>query len=304
MNEEIQLVKISVRSLVEFLLRSGDLTSGGAGVRNTEAMQEGSRIHRKIQKSMGVGYEVEVPLTVQVPIESFILQIEGRADGILRKPEENVLIDEIKGVYLNIDELKEPEPLHLAQARVYAYIVLTQENLPEIDVQITYCQMDTEKVRRFTIKHTAAEITEWFDNLIEQYKPWAKYDWTHRQQRDKTIDKLQFPYDYRPGQDDLVAFSYKQIIAGKRLFIEAPTGVGKTITTIFPSVKLMGEGRADRIFYLTAKTITRTVAENCFSLLKEQELCFKPITLTAKEKLCVLDRVNCDPLQCEKVKGL
>lgn len=370
MNEEIQIVKISVRTLVEFLLRSGDLTSGGMGVRNIEAMQEGSRIHRKIQKSMGVGYEAEVPLAIQIPIiipatdplsdngtdevtetdgsdevkgvqeqgdlsdegdESFILQIEGRADGVYRTkrrdsdsydgsnadsdndsqkdddsvnvPEEDVLIDEIKGVYFDINELDEPETVHLAQARVYAYIVLTQENLPEIDVQITYCQMETERIRRFTIKHTADEITEWFDDLIEQYKPWAIYEWNHGKQRNKTIDALKFPYEYRPGQDDLVAFSYKQIVAGNRLFIEAPTGVGKTITTIFPSVKLMGEGRADRIFYLTAKTITRTVAENCFSILKEQDLCFKPITLTAKEKLCILDRVNCDPAQCERAKG-
>ena len=318
MKEKSEIVKISVRTLVEFLLRSGDLTSGGTGVRNLEAMQEGSRIHRKIQKSMGVGYEAEVPLMIQVPVrvsdggeggtmpedqtaDGFLLQIEGRADGIYR--DESVLIDEIKGVYRDLNELKEPEPVHLAQARVYAYIVLTRENLSEIAVQITYCHMETEQIRRFTIAHTAEEITRWFDDLMEQYRPWAVYEWNHRRDRDKTIEALRFPYEYRPGQDDLVAFTYRQIEAGNRLFIEAPTGVGKTLSTVFPSVKLMGEGQADRIFYLTAKTMTRTVAENCFDLLKKQELCFKPITLTAKEKLCLLERPNCDATLCERARG-
>lgn len=357
MNDESKVVKVSVRNLVEFMLRSGDLTQGGTGVRNIEAMQAGSRIHRKIQKSMGPGYEAEVPLFTCVPIckpepsdsgdrgdvrdpePLCFLRVEGRADGILREP--RVLVDEIKGVYHSLKEMKEPEEIHLAQAMCYAYMVLTAEELPEIDVQVTYCRIDKMEgsrdgskssarslIRRFVKTKTAAEVTEWFDGLIAKYTPWVIYEYEQRIRRDESIQELKFPFSFRPGQKELIGFTYRQIEEKKEFFIEAPTGVGKTITTVFPSVKAMGEGLIDRIFYLTAKTITRTVAEECFSLLAGQRmnreavppdlarsvqrragkrkttgLCIRPITLTAKEKLCILDRPACDPSTCERAKG-
>lgn len=96
---------------------------------------------------------------------------------------------------------------------------------------------------------------------------------------------------------------YHTVEKGKRLFVEAPTGVGKTISTVFPAIKAMGEEVCDRIFYLTAKTITRTVAEDCFELLGKQKLLFKTLTITAKEKMCVMDTVSCNPGECERAKG-
>ncbi len=311
MNEKTQTVKISVRNLVEFILRSGDLTSAGTGVQNLEAMQEGSRIHRKIQSSMGIGYEAEVPLFTCVDItspetkEKFCLTVEGRADGIFRD-DDVVLIDEIKGIYKDLDEVDAPDPIHLAQAKCYAYMVTADEGLDEIDVQITYCNMENERIKRFKETFSSKEITDWFSGLIKSYEPWAVYEFDWAKKRSDSIEKMDFPFPYRPGQDDLTAFTYQKINEGKRLFIEAPTGVGKTITTVFPSIKAMGEGLIDRIFYLTAKTITRTVAEDCFSLLKDSvgdDACFKPITLTAKEKLCILDKPACDPATCPRAKG-
>lgn len=316
MNEERSIIKISVRNLVEFLLRSGDITPGGAGVQNLEAMQEGSRIHRKIQKSMGVGYEAEVPLVVRIPVTSpdtgmtFTLQIEGRADGIWRDPDqtdssshENVLIDEIKGVYADPKDFSEPDPLHLAQAMCYAYMVVQEEELSDISVQITYCHIETEHIRRFKEDHSADEVISWFNDLISMYIPWAIYRHDHALLRDSSISTLGFPFDYREGQAELVGFTYTRIRDKKRLFIEAPTGVGKTVSTVFPAVKAMGEGMCERIFYLTAKTITRTVAEDCFSLLKDNGLVITPITITAKEKLCCLDKPDCDPTVCSRARG-
>ena len=311
MNEETKNVKISVRNLVEFILRFGDITGGGSGIRNLDAMQEGSRIHRKIQASMGIGYEAEVPLFACVPMRSvetgdeFMLTVEGRADGVFRD-DEVVLIDEIKGVYKDLDDMEQPDPIHLAQAKCYAYMVATDEALDSIDVQITYCNMDTERIKRFKETISSDEIKKWFDELIEKYKPWAIYEYDWAIKRAASIKKMDFPFPFRPGQDDLTAFTYQKIREKKRLFIEAPTGVGKTITTVFPSIKAMGEGLIDRIFYLTAKTITRTVAQDCFSLLKKSigdDAAFKPITLTAKEKLCILDKPACDPATCERAKG-
>ena len=293
---------------MEFLFREGDITSGGSGVRDTEAMQLGSKIHRKIQKSMGLGYEAEVSLFTLQKIESkefgeaFDLKIEGRADGIFREGN-RVLIDEIKGVYLDVNELEEPVFVHKAQAMCYAYMVAEAENLPEIDVQVTYCHLETEQIVRFQESFTRLAITEWFRDLMDAYEKWAVYEYDWKKKRNQSIRQLSFPFEYRPGQKELAAMVYHTINEKKKLFIEAPTGVGKTITTVFPAVKAMGEGVHDRIFYLTAKTITRTVAEDCFALLGEQNLCLKPLTITAKEKMCILDKVSCNPGDCERAKG-
>lgn len=308
MSEGKEIVKISVRSLVEFIFREGDITSTGSGARNTEAMQLGSKIHRKIQKSMGIGYEAEVSLFTLQKIRSreygtdFTLKIEGRADGVFRE-KNRVMIDEIKGVYLDVKELKEPVFVHKAQAMCYAYMVAEAEKLKEIEVQVTYCNMETEIIRRFRESFTRKEITDWFLDLLDRYEKWAVYEYDWKKKRNASIEKLIFPFSYRPGQKELAAVTYHAIEDKKKLFIEAPTGVGKTITTVFPAVKAMGEGISDRIFYLTAKTITRTVAEDCFALLGKQDLCFKPITITAKEKVCVLDKISCNPGDCERALG-
>ncbi len=308
MKQEQEIVKISVRSLVEFMFREGDITSSGSGAVNTEAMQLGSRLHRKIQKSMGIGYEAEVSLFVLQKMKSresgeeFFLKVEGRADGVFR---ENglVTIDEIKGVYMDVKEMKEPVFVHKAQAMCYAYMVAEKENLDRVGVQMTYCHMETEAVRRFQDSFTRNEIAEWFLQLIDDYEKWAVYEYDWKKKRNASIQSLAFPFPYRPGQKKLAAMTYHTILEKKRLFIQAPTGVGKTITTVFPSVKAMGEGVSDRIFYLTAKTITRTVAEECFALLCGQDLLFKPITITAKEKVCVLDKISCNPGDCERARG-
>lgn len=312
----MDIVKISVRNLVEFIFRSGDLVSGGMGIRDAEAMQAGSRLHRKIQKRMGPEYEAEVPLFSDHVLKSgedrFTLRIEGRADGIIHE-ENSVLIDEIKGVYFDIFSLTEPVYVHKAQAMCYAYMVAAEEELEEIGVQITYSNLETERERYFKEFFTWAEIETWFYDLLEKYSKWAMYEYQWKKQRNESIQRLEFPFPYREGQRKLVGSVYRTIEQEKKLYIEAPTGVGKTISTVFPAVKAMGEGLCGRIFYLTAKTITRTVAEECFSLLsgtqiseegpEKERLKFKPITLTAKEKLCILDKVNCNPVDCVRAKG-
>jgi Rad3-related DNA helicase len=140
-------------------------------------------------------------------------------------------------------------------------------------------------------------------DLIEQYAKWAMYEYQWKKRRNKSIKGLDFPFPYREGQRDLVVGVYQTLSREKKLYLEAPTGVGKTISTVFPALKAMGEGLTDRIFYLTAKTITRTVAEECFDLLSDHSLIIKPITLTSKEKLCVLDKMSCNPYDCPRAKG-
>lgn len=300
--KEETIIRISVRSLVEFILREGDIDNRVSGSMEKDAMLLGGKIHRKIQSRMGTNYTAEVPLKIQMPCDGFVLQIEGRADGVL-KDDGKVLIDEIKGILRSLEHLEAPVPVHLAQAKCHAYIYAVQNSLKCIDVQMTYCQMETEEIRRFCQEFEFQELQTWFQDLVTQYEKWAKFEIEWRNVRNDSIRQIEFPFPYREGQRDLVASVYRTILRKKKLFIQAPTGVGKTMATVFPAVRAVGEGLGEKIFYLTAKTITRTVAEQAFSLLKEKGLLYKTITLTAKEKICFCEEAECNPDACPYAKG-
>lgn len=418
--------KVSVRSLVEFILREGDLDNTRDGGKDADAMQAGTRLHKKIQKSMPAEYRAEVPLsgtfrvsvslpevgmggaipvlaesdsTASAPAENAIFQtsgaecssadpgavsvelvVEGRADGILAE-DDRVMIDEIKCMYMDLSHLQEPVGIHLAQAKCYAYLyasavlaeaqeqtaqtsgaeaqeqtaqtsdVEAQEQaeknaqgsfageqaesqevsaealtedvpfaeaqqavevipaelfvraLPALEVQMTYCNIDSEEIRRFNSLWQFGELEGWFHHLLSEYAKWVVWEQEHMKVRNESIKGLEFPFPYRTGQKELVTGVYRTILRKKKLFIEAPTGVGKTISTVYPAVKAMGEGLAEKIFYLTAKTITRTVAEETLELLKRNGLKMLAVTITSKEKLCVLGKPDCNPGACERARG-
>lgn len=301
-----KIVRVSVRNLVEFILRGGDIDNRTSGSMDKEAMLMGGRLHRKIQRSMGSDYHPEISLKTEIPRDGFRIQVEGRADGIIiheETGETEVTVDEIKGVLRDLEHITEPVKVHLAQAKCYAYIYAGQKGLENIGVQLTYCHLDTEEIKRFEEKFTIDELKEWFDNLIRQYEKWARFQIEWEKTRNASIKKVEFPFSYRPGQRDVAAAVYRTILRRKKIFIQAPTGVGKTISTVFPAVKAVGEGLGDKIFYLTAKTITRTVAEQAFRTMKDQGLSMKVITLTAKEKICFCEETLCNPESCPYAKG-
>lgn len=298
----MEQIKISVRNLVEFVLRSGDIDNRRGKGAQKEAMQEGSRIHRKIQRKMGASYQPEVPLKIEIAREKYQLIVEGRADGIIIE-ESGVTVDEIKGVYLDVQGLKVPIEVHLAQAKCYAYIFALKEELKEISVQMTYCNLDTEEIRRFRETYSFEEISAWFASIIKLYEKWADFQYEARMERNASIAGLEFPYPYRAGQKELAAGVYRTIKREKNVFIQAPTGTGKTITAVFPAVKAVGEELADKLFYLTAKTITRTVAKEAFDLLRQNGYLGRVITITAKEKLCLCEEMDCNPVHCSYAQG-
>lgn len=302
--ENRKQVKISVRNLVEFVLRSGDIDSRHSASAQKDAMLAGGRIHRKIQKRMGSGYRAEVPLKHRVEDEEqeIELLVEGRADGIF---EENriVTIDEIKGMYMDVSRLTEPILVHMAQAMCYGYFYCCDNDLDGIRLQITYCNLETEEIKRFWEDKSKEELETWFSNVAHEYFKWARYLYHHELVRNASIKGLEFPYPYRKGQRDLVVAVYKTIARKKKLFIQAPTGIGKTLSTVFPAVKAIGEGKGEKLFYLTAKTITRTVAEESLRILRERGLCFTSVTITAKEKLCPMETMECNPEACPYAKG-
>lgn len=302
MEREIHQIKISVRNLVEFIMRGGDIDNRRGAVSDKDAMQAGSRIHRKIQKRMGSGYKAEVSLKRSFDCGFYEILVEGRADGIFTE-EEAVVIDEIKGVYMELGFLKEPVPVHKAQAMCYGYFYGMDMGLTSIGIQMTYVNIETEDIKRFREEYTLLFLEQWFSQVLKEYVKWADYQVREREKRQKSIESLEFPFPYREGQRQLAVSVYRTIERKKTLFIQAPTGTGKTISAVFPAVKAVGEGLAEKIFYLTAKTITRTVAEEAFEVLRGRGLSFKTVTITAKEKLCICEEKECNPVACPYAKG-
>ena len=302
--EQKKQVRISVRALVEFVLRSGDIDNRRSGAAQKDAMAAGTRIHKKIQKRMGGNYRAEVPLkyTALDEEEDIELLVEGRADGIFEE-DGIVTIDEIKGVYMDLERLTEPVAVHMAQAMCYGYFYCCDRDLDGVRIQLTYCNLETEEIRRFHEDRSKEELEVWFRSVIHEYFKWARYLCHHELQRNQSISGLEFPFPYREGQRDLAVAVYKTISRKKRLFIQAPTGIGKTLSTIFPAVQAMGAGKASKVFYLTAKTITRTVAEEAFRILRSRGLVFTAVTITAKEKLCPMEKTECNPETCPYAKG-
>ncbi|GFI18093.1 hypothetical protein IMSAGC009_03265 [Lachnospiraceae bacterium] len=308
---------------MEFILRSGNIDNRRTAAPEN-AMQEGGRIHRMIQRKMGSDYHAEVFLRYIYKTPDYEIQVEGRADGIIIQaggspgqiPELSedgiapayrdlvtVTIDEIKGTYRDIHKMKGAVPVHLAQARCYAYIYGVQNCLKSVRVRLTYCNIETEEIRYFHFEYDFEELEDWFLGIMEQYRKWSDFQFEWQNLRGTSIKSLAFPFPYRQGQKELASYVYQTIYHKKKLFIEAPTGAGKTLTTIFPSVKAVGEGLGQKIFYLTAKTITRTVADNAIELLREQGLKFKSVTLTAKDKICFMEETECNPEYCPYAKG-
>ena len=307
------IVRISVRSLVEFILRSGDIDNRIGGMPDRTAMQLGSRIHRRIQSAMGEGYSPEVPLSMDFPCDDFLIRVEGRADGIIAASgEEPALIDEIKGIVRPVEHLEEPVDVHLAQAKCYAFIYAKQQNLDRIRVRMSYVNLEAldegtarllDRMRFFTFEYSAGDLKTWFYGVLDEYKKWARFEQAWKQIRNESIRQTAFPFDFREGQRELTRDVYLTILREKQLFIQAPTGVGKTLSCVFPSVRAIGEEKAERIFYLTAKTITRMAAGAAFDQLREKGLRFKTVILTAKEKICPLQEMACDPDSCPYAKG-
>ena len=300
--EEKQILRVSVRNLVEFILRQGDIERTSGGFYDREAMQEGSRMHRKIQRRMGASYQAEYFLRELVDCGKCTLAVEGRADGVWTH-EGAVAVDEIKGVYADLQYLAKPRPLHLAQAKCYAWMYAKQHALEEISVRMTYVNLDTEEIKYFYEDCAFSDLTAWMDSILTEYCKWSDFEYEWGKARQESIPNVRFPYAYREGQKELAEAVYRTIYHKRRLFVQASTGIGKTLSVIFPAVKAVGQNKADKLFYLTAKTVTREAAMSAFSLLLQQGLCYKVLALTAKEKMCVCEEVNCDPGYCPRAKG-
>ncbi len=317
-------IQLSVRDLVEFVLRSGDLDDRPGAARIQEAMLAGARVHRRLQKAMGEQYAAEVPLKIRFLLTeegSFLyreeadvpglLTVEGRADGIY-EAEDGVVIDEIKGVFRDISRMEGAEPVHLAQAEVYALACALDRALPGISVQLSYVELEEKDlngaerempVRRFLYTYSLEQLMEKVLSYVEAYRPFALFSLRHRKQRADSAAEFVFPFESREGQRIIMRAVQRAVEQERQLYVQAPTGTGKTAAMLYPSVKAVGEGLSDRIFYLSAKNVTAGAAEDTMRLFASKGLAFSFIRIVAKEKLCPKGRADCDPVSCERARG-
>ena len=285
--------RLPVRQLVEFLLRTGSIDNRFTGF---DRANEGARIHRKLQKAAGEGYAAEVFLSGEREAAGIPFTIEGRADGIFTDEAGVTVIDEIKTTAVPADDIAEDmNPCHWAQGMVYGALYGRQQGLEKLDVRLTYYQIDTDDILRFVRHFTLEELEAFLQDLLEQYAPWAQRQLAWKEQRGVSLSALDFPFPaYRPGQRALAGEVYRACTAapsksGVRLFCQAPTGIGKTMSVLFPALRAIGTGCGEKLFYLTARNTTQSAAEDAIARLRasDSKLALRSVTLTAKEKVCL-----------------
>ncbi|MGU3471710.1 helicase C-terminal domain-containing protein [Paenibacillus sp. D51F] len=294
-------VRIAVRALAEYACRSGSIE---AGFRSLTSLTEGTRIHKEVQAEYGEGSEREVFLRMEMALGGVDWTVEGRCDGLLAE-EGGPVIDEIKSTSGRLEDLgEEGHRVHWMQARGYAYIYAVQQGLERMDVQLTYVQVDSGAVSRIRRSFALDELREGMVWMLEQYAPFARMLRRHRLERNASLERLEFPFrGFRPGQRKLSAAVYKTLEDKGGLFAKAPTGIGKTMSVLWPAVRALGTGAASRLFYLTARTTTRAAAEDAVRRMEEQGLKLHAVTLTAKEKICLQETVSCRKEDCPFADG-
>ncbi len=294
-------LQLSVHDVVDFLLRVGDIDER---VYNQETMELGSKIHSAFQKKQGKEYLSEYLLgeSFDRPLGTIVLS--GRADGIIIGGEYPI-IDEIKSTILPLDVFYEQQlAWHLGQAECYALMYCHQEKLSRIGVRLTYISQREEGRQEHSFSYTVEELEQKVHGYLDEYLDFHKISFDHRKARDASCAKLAFPFpSFRKGQRELAKYSYGIAKKGGYLFAEAPTGIGKTMSTLYPFVKSFMEGKNERIFYLTAKTTGQDAAHDALNEMKAQGLLIRNSYMKAKDKLCLSPGKACNPDECPYARG-
>ena len=294
---------LSVHQLVDFLLRTGDIDNR---VFNRSSMTEGSRLHSVYQSKQSSNYLAEFPLKMSFNVDEVNIVLEGRADGIIKRSETEYVIDEIK---TTVEDLKvfhdENLEWHLGQAKCYAYMFAKQTNLEFIGIKLTYIRQGKEKEQLIdSYVFNILELEQFVVKLLNEFLAFYNIIFNKIAKRNESIESLKFPFNkFRQGQRDLAKYTYAMAKKRGRLFAEAPTGIGKTISTVFPFVKALKDDDNSKIFYLTAKTSGREAAHQAVKLLKENGLSLGDIMITAKDKICFCKGQACNPEECPYAKG-
>lgn len=309
-NSDTCAVELSVRALCEMAMKHGDL--GGTYHSNLKAMADGGAIHRKLQTEAGGFYNSEVALSNTTMYGGIYFTVSGRADGVIRHGD-GLEVDEIKCVRGREFGMP-PREIFLAQMKCYAYFLAVRDDLTEIRARLTYYHVDTKKTKYFHYRFQVDELRLFYVGLLRRIERWAKVLIQHTTEILPQSAQAVFPYsELREGQEIMIREVFSSIRRGKRLFVEAPTGTGKTVSALYPAVRAVGEGYAEKIFYLTAKASTGREAYRAAGKLFEVGVPMRTVMITAKEQMCccpsssigaMLEKRNlCNPKDCELARG-
>ena len=292
---------MSVHQLVDFLLRTGDIDNR---VYNKTTMSEGTKIHGFYQAKQKGNYLAEYYLKETFKVDDFTITLDGRADGIILDGD-RVVIDEIKSTISPLEEYYESQKeWHLGQAKCYALMYAHLFHKDEIGIRLTYIHQleKTKMIKEFSFKTNVLE--EYVDELLKEYLDFYRLVFEKIEQRNESAKTLVFPFpSFRKGQKVLAKYAYGIATNGGILFAEAPTGIGKTMSTLYPFAKSFKDEENQKIFYLTAKNSGRVMAYEATSLLLDQGLKASAIVLTAKDKICFCPGKGCNPDECPFAKG-
>ena len=285
-----QIHVVSVRALAEYAMERGSLFPGGASYAR---MREGVRGHQALQALLPFNWQSEAPVSRDIELDGHILRVQGRADAVYLAPD-RVCVQEIKTTARNPQTiLKYDYPVHWAQAELYAALFCLNHNVDRAEVRLTYARLDGAK-REYTEEYDAATLVKLLMGYARMYLGWIAAVDGWKDESRVTLETLRFPYsDYREGQKDMARAVFRAMKHGGNALIEAPTGIGKTAASLYGALKALGKGYITAIFYLTARTTGRRAAEDALDLMREQGLKLRSVTITAKEKCCLLDRVDC-----------
>jgi DNA excision repair protein ERCC-2 len=289
---------VAIRQMVEFVLRTGDIRSDFTGPARALA---GIRGHQAVRKHRPDGFRFEVSLSHTVERRRINLALNGRIDGM---DEAGTLIEEIKTTDREPGTLSGTNELHWAQAEVYAWIWCQQNDLQHITIRLTYYHLDQARLTEFYREYEFADLDAKVLPILDSYADWCRFTMRWQSERDDSLANLPFPHSqFRPGQRTLSTAVFRAIRDHHRIFAHAPTGIGKTMGTLYPTLRAMGQGSVTKIFYLTAKTTGQTVAEAALEILRQKGLKAKALTLTAKEKVCFCPDAACVPEECPFADG-
>lgn len=295
--EEKKIIAISVQNLLEYARQSGNLSSGSY---SSSRAAEGARGHAAVRKTLrnslseDAVYDAEVPVSFRLKGENTILDVTGRIDGVL-KDASGITIHEIKTTTLPLDQIEhDHSPQHWAQAKCYAYMFAQLYGLDYMAIHLTYYQLDEKHEKSFIDLYSIEALEEFFMPLARECLAWQEMIYGWYNSRDKSIEKLEFPYPgYRLGQREFIDSVYDSIEKSDVLFAQAPTGTGKTIAALYPSVKALGEGLISKVFYLTSKTTTRALAEKALEDMRDKGNAVCPFELSFDLSLWC-DMIICD----------
>ena len=306
------VIQISVRELCSIALKSGNIDSRRPSpFSKNYGEKTPAELHSELQKSRKGNYQREVSLLNTTLYGDVYYEVSGRADGVVNDSGD-FMVEEIKTVS-GYEFSLPPNQLHLAQLRCYAYFLCVKENLNVIRTRLTYYNVENEKERNIDKIYTVDELRLAYQRLLQLVERWALLQKYRVEEALPSLKNATFPYtELRDGQRDFIHEVYSTIKAGQRLFAQAPTGTGKTISSLYPAVRAIGAGLCDKVFYLTAKSSTSREAYNAVGKLFGAGAKLRTVTIGAKEQVCLCEaaknsrgRVSnfCNPEDCPYARG-